>query len=566
MKNNLKIALFLFFGLWIAPSGYAATCTWSGNGANNLWKTVGNWDATCNNNTIPVAGDDLVFPLIAANKSKNLHNNFLPNTSFNSLRITDSGYTLDGVAINLGATGIYASSSPFPNTIKLPINISAQTTIEVHGGWLYMSGVISGNGGLDVVMSGNTACQLRLDVDNTYSGPTRHFGGCLDYSALDIYGYQPQSNITTYTNTALGGYGTVGSITTTGSFSYLLGEAGGAFPSLTMAGNLSLASDSFFAFSAEIQPFKVNGQVNLNQAWLNLYPVSSSNYTPSGLTHTIIQNNGASAVNGTFRENGTFSFRNLPEGAQLVQELGGKRIYFTISYMGGDGNDVVLRNIILAPGATTNSAVVSNGNAQLNGAFRSNGGPTDVSFEWGPTVSYGTTISVGNFFSNADSFENKSANINLAPLPCGTTYHYRIKATNAGNPGGTAYGSDMTFTTPACPADTTPDDFNFTPQTGQALNSTITSNTVTISGINTATPVSITGGSYSINNGPYTTNTGNVNNGNTIKIRLTSSASYNTTTTASLTVGGITRSFNVTTVGGGGRGAPHTPNNGAPNQ
>jgi len=99
--------------------------------------------------------------------------------------------------------------------------------------------------------------------------------------------------------------------------------------------------------------------------------------------------------------------------------------------------------------------------------------------------------------------------------------------------------------------DTTPDPFTFTPQTGVALNTVITSNSITASGINAPAPLSITGGMYSINGGTYTSAAGTVNNGDTIAVSVTSSSSYSTTTSATLTIGGVSATFNVTTVAGG---------------
>jgi len=96
--------------------------------------------------------------------------------------------------------------------------------------------------------------------------------------------------------------------------------------------------------------------------------------------------------------------------------------------------------------------------------------------------------------------------------------------------------------------DTTPDPFSFTPQVGVALSTVATSNTITVSGINAAAPISIVGGSYSINGGAYTAAAGSVNNGNTVTLQQTSSASYSALTTATLTIGGVTGAFNVTTL------------------
>ena len=111
-----------------------------------------------------------------------------------------------------------------------------------------------------------------------------------------------------------------------------------------------------------------------------------------------------------------------------------------------------------------------------------------------------------------------------------------------GNPWDNVFGVFITI-----PADTTPEAFTFTDQTGVALNTTITSNAVTVSGINTASAVSITGGEYSINGKAYTSTAGTVNNGDTVTVQLTSSSSYLTTVNSILTIDGVSDTFSVTT-------------------
>lgn len=97
-------------------------------------------------------------------------------------------------------------------------------------------------------------------------------------------------------------------------------------------------------------------------------------------------------------------------------------------------------------------------------------------------------------------------------------------------------------------ADTTPDAFSFTAQTNVALATVIESNTITITGINSASPISITGGSYQIGSSGFTSVVGSVNNGDTVVVRLTSSSTESTAVTATLTVGGVTAYFNATTI------------------
>jgi hypothetical protein len=91
-----------------------------------------------------------------------------------------------------------------------------------------------------------------------------------------------------------------------------------------------------------------------------------------------------------------------------------------------------------------------------------------------------------------------------------------------------------------------PDAFSFIAQTGMPLNTSIVSNPITVTGIIT-TAISITGGEYQINSGSWTASAGTVSNGDTVMVRLTSSGSYSALTTATLTIGGVSGAFNVTT-------------------
>ena len=95
--------------------------------------------------------------------------------------------------------------------------------------------------------------------------------------------------------------------------------------------------------------------------------------------------------------------------------------------------------------------------------------------------------------------------------------------------------------------DTTPDPFSFTDQTGVALNTAITSNAITVSGIDAAANISVSGGQYSIDGGAFTSAAGLVNNGQIVSFRVTSSSTDSTTVGATLTIGGISDTFSVTT-------------------
>ena len=95
--------------------------------------------------------------------------------------------------------------------------------------------------------------------------------------------------------------------------------------------------------------------------------------------------------------------------------------------------------------------------------------------------------------------------------------------------------------------DVTPAKFTLADRTGVALNTAFTSNPVNVSGINAASPISITGGAYSINGGSYTSTSGTVRDGSTVTVQVTSSENYSTTINAKLTIGRATDTFSVTT-------------------
>jgi len=96
--------------------------------------------------------------------------------------------------------------------------------------------------------------------------------------------------------------------------------------------------------------------------------------------------------------------------------------------------------------------------------------------------------------------------------------------------------------------DATPNAFSFIDQTNVTLNTLITSNTITVSGVTVPSPVTIAGGEYEINgNGIWSSASGTVVNGNTVRVRQTSSPSYATKTDTTLTIGGVSDIFSITT-------------------
>jgi hypothetical protein len=165
-------------------------------------------------------------------------------------------------------------------------------------------------------------------------------------------------------------------------------------------------------------------------------------------------------------------------------------------------------------------------------------------------INAGASISVsgGQYSRNGGTFTSAK----------GTAYNgdsIRVRHTSAAGYNQTVHtvltvgGVKDTFssTTLSQPADTTPDPFAFVDQAGVALSTAITSNAVTVTGINAASAISIAGGLYAVNGGSYVATAGSVNNGDTVTVRLMSSSAYATAAQAVLTIGGVSDTFSVTT-------------------
>ena len=199
--------------------------------------------------------------------------------------------------------------------------------------------------------------------------------------------------------------------------------------------------------------------------------------------------------------------------------------------------------------STAPSVNAGNDQAALSGASvtLSAGAVDDVyntATTWQWTQTSGSTVTLNNADNAAASFTAPAANETLS---------FTVTATDDTGLANTDQIDIQVSTT----ADTTPDGFSFTDQTGVDANTTVTSNTITVSGINTTASIAITGGEYSVNGNAYTSAAGTVSEHDTVSVQHTSSASSSTQTDTSLSIGGVSATFSSTTAssGGGGGGA-----------
>ena len=119
------------------------------------------------------------------------------------------------------------------------------------------------------------------------------------------------------------------------------------------------------------------------------------------------------------------------------------RAYATNSAGTGYGKSVSFTTLgdtpVVVAANATNIAIDS---AVLNGTVNPNSLSTTVSFEWGTTTGYGNTVTAMQ--SPVTGSTSVSVSADLTGLAPGTTYHFRVVATNEL---GTTNSTDLTFTT-----------------------------------------------------------------------------------------------------------------------
>jgi hypothetical protein len=191
---------------------------------------------------------------------------------------------------------------------------------------IFLPGGIGGVGPLAV--SGGF---IGLGGASTFAGGTTISGAAV----LALSGGSMGGPVTVNAFSVLGGAGTISGPVTVNATGEI--HPGGFFAGILSMGALSIAGSTVIDITGPVRGAQygsatVAGTVDLTGATLAL---QGAFVPPPGSTFTLIVNDGVDAVTGTFA--------GLPEGATV--NFNG--VALTISYAGGDGNDVTLA----APGS-----------------------------------------------------------------------------------------------------------------------------------------------------------------------------------------------------------------------
>ncbi len=235
---------------------------------------------------------------------------------------------LNGFSQTVASIEVNAGAPQFTNQILTNSSATAATLTTAGSTNTTYHGTLSGN--LSLVKSGTGT--LTLSGANTYSGTTSITGGTLLVtSAL------PAASAVTVSDTGtLGGTGTVGNLTANSGGTVSPGNSPGAMnvDNLVFNAGSTYRVELTGTSPSDNDLLDVTGTVMIATSGAGATLNLTSTIVPTvGTQFTILYNDGSDAISGTFA--------GLAEGA-LITNLFATGLGATISYVGGDGNDIVL--------------------------------------------------------------------------------------------------------------------------------------------------------------------------------------------------------------------------------
>jgi hypothetical protein len=368
----------------------AATRTWTG-AVSDRWSDPANWGGT-----VPVAGDDLVFPSLSTGGGVST-NDLASGTMFHSITVSGPGYRIGGNGIILGAGGLVLHNVFLVSLIHADLKFSSITLGESQtwsgpGGEFTHLGSMNINGktltitdfvrpefdsisGTGTIIENNpngfvsTASSTYLGTVTVDSGLFQIGGTAGDIQVTGHgFGGDDQTNPS---NATLGLAGaTVADVSVNGSGALSLHASSGTSYARNLVFAPAAGDPAWFVVADGPLPVACNvaSNVALGNALLVVRPGHSA--------FTLIHSQGSDPVAGTFL--------GLPEGAIL-----GNGTWDRISYIGGSGNDVTLTPVS-TPVTGTTTTITSSANPSPPGQV--------VTFTAAVTSSSGTPAGEVRFY------------------------------------------------------------------------------------------------------------------------------------------------------------------------
>ena len=365
-RHSLPFGLFLavvgalLLPLALAPRANAevdANFSWVGFTAAG-WNNPGNWSPS---GGPPGPGDTAVFNQAFPNQP-NLTTGVTVGTVWMTTGVVQN-VTISGPGtLSLSGLGILGTGILVDNPNTATLTITANVGINNSQAWTNNSGnlfTVSGNVALggnavtvngtgDTLISGNVSGMgsvsdlnkdgsgtLTLTGTNTYGGGTAVNGGTLLVDNTSGVGTGTGAVTVSNAGTTLGGTGTIGT-TSVGAGANIAPGNGGNNTGILTTGALTLAFTSNFRVD-------INGttagtgydQINVAAGGVTItgsnLVVTVGTTLSLGQTFTILNKTAGGAITGTFA--------GIPQGGTVV---GSDGTVFSVSYTGGNGNDIVL--------------------------------------------------------------------------------------------------------------------------------------------------------------------------------------------------------------------------------
>ena len=493
---------------------------------------------------------------------------------------TPSDTTPNAFSFN-DVTGSNASTVNTSNTINISgidaaatVTASGNGTVSVNGGSYTNSTTITNGQSINVRLTSNATLGTSNFVETTIN-----IGGVTDtwrVTNRDQVTASPPTALTltqttntsgtsqTVTATASGGTGTPqvsndGSNWQSNGHSFSQNRSGSAVT--YYARNVGEANSSNFTATKLVPPVvTLSGIGNYtgrsasgeNNTYAPTPQRAGGNYNTYsanwGTTTTSISNNSGGWLSSTITNSSGGHF-NLTSQSNSSTSSRTATVTYTTSTQFGHSHTMTFtfqQNGQAADTTPNQFTFTDSSDAALNTTFNSN--VTISGINTAVTAVY-SGDSNGSFSTDNSTFNQSNKTVNN-----GDVIYLRLPSAGTNSTARTAtitigsISDSMTVTTLAG-SDTTPNSFSFTDVTGAAILSRF-DDTVTITGINTGTTATLTTSdncSFKVNNGSFSTSSKTVVNNDTITVRIVTLSDAFTLHQGTISVGGVSDTFQVTT-------------------